>query len=404
MRILLVNSLYYPNIRGGAERSTQILAESLVQCGNDVHVASLAKRGEANTFDCNGVTVHALELANAYWPFGEESRGVLRGGYWHLRDAYNRSMQHRIDELLLHLRPTVVNTQNLTGFSVSVWPAVKLRGLPLIHTLRDAYLLCPRGTMFARGANCAIQCRKCKAFSIPRLRASGAVDVVTGISKFMLGLHSAHGYFPKAQRRVIYNAYEPEAAVLNKRSGASADGAIRFGFLGRLLETKGAGLMLDTFLQLPPGSARLVIAGTGDPAYEAELKRKVAGRGDIEWLGFVKPESLFSQIDVLLVPALWHEPLGRSVLEAQTYGVPVIGSRRGGIPELLSEETGWVFDPDQPGSLRDAMQACIETPPERMQMLRTKVLEYSERYRVEPMTAAYLESYDAAIRATRSAT
>ena len=63
-------------------------------------------------------------------------------------------------------------------------------------------------------------------------------------------------------------------------------------------------------------------------------------------------------IDVLIVPSLWHDPLPRVVYESYSHGVPVIGSDRGGIPEIIDiGKTGFIFNPDFEEQLKEKI--CI---------------------------------------------
>jgi glycosyltransferase involved in cell wall biosynthesis len=59
----------------------------------------------------------------------------------------------------------------------------------------------------------------------------------------------------------------------------------------------------------------------------------------------------------MVVPSMVHESLGMVVAEALAFGKPVIGSRRGGIPEMIREgENGLLFEPDTPGDLIAALR------------------------------------------------
>jgi len=105
--------------------------------------------------------------------------------------------------------------------------------------------------------------------------------------------------------------------------------------------------------------ARLVVAGDGDPVFEAELRRN-ANSKYVDFLGWVDPKSLFDQIDFLIFPSLWNEPFGRGVAEAMSRGIPVIGTDRGGIPELIDQgRDGFLYDPAIPGLLEEAVKAAI---------------------------------------------
>lgn len=66
---------------------------------------------------------------------------------------------------------------------------------------------------------------------------------------------------------------------------------------------------------------------------------------NLHHLGKVEPALLYTIADVLLVPSVWPEPFGRVALEAQIAGVPVIASRRGGLPYVLGSDALLVDDP-----------------------------------------------------------
>ena len=65
----------------------------------------------------------------------------------------------------------------------------------------------------------------------------------------------------------------------------------------------------------------------------------------IRWLGFVNQAQFFQEIDILVVPSIWHDTAPLVILEAYSHGIPVLGSNRGGIPELICPDTGWSMNP-----------------------------------------------------------
>lgn len=224
------------------------------------------------------------------------------------------------------------------------------------------------------------------------------VDAVIGVSRRVLDRHLDYGYFTRSERYVVYNGYNAlqhdVAQNEVERSGPEKDGVspFRFGYLGRLHPTKGVGLLLRSFLALPPGKAELWIAGRGDPDNEAKLKGMVAGRDDVCWLGFVKPKTLFESVDVLVVPSLWHEPFGLVTLKAMANGVPVIGARRGGIPEVLGE-AGWIFDPEKPGALEAQLMRCLECPDE-VRAMSQRAKDRAKLFSLENMLSGYSRVYE----------
>ena len=181
MRVLLVNTLYPPTVVGGAELSVALLARALVAHGVEVAVATLHGKGETREDLVDGVRVHALPLRNLYWPFEAGARRGWRG-VWHGLDSFNPRAVRDLSRIIKREKPDLVHTNNLTGFSAAVWLAAWRRGLPIVHTLRDYYLLCPRTTMYRRGRTCQATCAACTAYAWPRQLLSHLPSTVVGIS------------------------------------------------------------------------------------------------------------------------------------------------------------------------------------------------------------------------------
>lgn len=390
-KIAFVSSLYTPHGVGGAERVVQTIAESFVPAGVDATVITLTPDRVSSVDTVGGVTVHRVAIPNVHWPFGAETHGAAKRALWHSLDAYNRRAGATVAEILAAEAPDVVNTHNLAGFSVSVWNAAVDAGIPLVHTLHDQYLLCPRTTMFRDGENCDRRCSSCRLFTAPARRISARPAVVTGPSRFILDRHVGHGWFRDAERLVVRNGQHSIDRSVDRPSG-DGDGPLRFGFLGRLAETKGLDRLLRSFGDLPEGRAELVIGGTGEPDYVASLGEIAGGRSDIRWLGFVEPGELLDQIDVLVVPSTWDDTAPLVVLEAFAHERPVIGSDRGGIPELVGLGDGWIVDPDDRAGLTGRLEQCIEQ--------RDRLAEHGRRCRsaalvvtVADMLEGYREAY-----------
>ncbi len=395
MIVAIVSSLYEPYAYGGAERVAQSVAEALVGKGHRVHVICLGKSKRLERAEVNGVQVHYCPLRNLYWPFPVAEVAMAGKMAWHAIDSYNFLMDRAVGALLDEIRPDVVNTHNLAGFSAATWAAVARRGLPLVHTLHDHYLLCPYSTMFRNAGNCARQCLHCWFASMPRRAMTKYVDGVIGVSRFILDRHLEHGLFTQARASVVYNGYRAPDRPPEARIRANS-GPLRIGFLGSLIPTKGLDRLVDAFLGLTPHAAELRIAGEGDPIYEALLKRRTASRGDVHWLGVVRPEAFLPQLDVLVVPSLYREPMGRVVVEAFAHGVPVIAASRGGIPELFYGECGWLYDPDDQERLPAILKQILGKR-ETLVAARKAAGEAALRFTCDAMVAGYLDQYQAVI-------
>jgi glycosyltransferase involved in cell wall biosynthesis len=142
---------------------------------------------------------------------------------------------------------------------------------------------------------------------------------------------------------------------------------LRIGFVGTLVWHKGAHVLLETVRRLP--LARVEVKLFGDlrtfPEYVARLRRtaedlpvRFMGAFDIERAG-----EIYGEIDVLVVPSLWPENSPLVIHEAFLAGVPVVGSRMGGIPELVEHDrNGLLYDAFSKQGLAEALCSLIDDP------------------------------------------
>ncbi len=148
------------------------------------------------------------------------------------------------------------------------------------------------------------------------------------------------------------------------------------GMLGRIeFRQKRHDFMLQAFCDHPNlfGDCRLVIAGDGpDAARLRELVGKSPRRNDIDLQPWQKAtDPFFSGIDMLVIPSR-YEGVPLVMLEALARGIPVIGSNRDGMKELLPDE--WLFDPADGASLAEAFDRARKTWERDIVPLRQKVL------------------------------
>jgi glycosyltransferase involved in cell wall biosynthesis len=105
-------------------------------------------------------------------------------------------------------------------------------------------------------------------------------------------------------------------------------------FLGRLHRAKGYRWALEGARRT---GRRLVLAGGWRPS----LRRRVRYVGEV---GGKRKADLLSHAACLWMPALWDEPFGLTLIEAMASGTPVLGTRRGALPEIVSADVGALVD------------------------------------------------------------
>jgi glycosyltransferase involved in cell wall biosynthesis len=388
MKAVLISALYQPNQVGGAEKVAQFVAEGMVRSGHECVVVTTTDQRGVAVSQLNGVKVYYIGLKNLYWPHAREERSGLSKPLWHAIDRYNPFMAGAVGRVLDVEKPDVVHSHSLTGFSCAVWDAVKSRRLPLVHTLHDYSLICPKTSMFSNSRNCGRQCKVCAGFTGPARRASDRVDAVVGVSRFTLERHLDCGYFQRVpERLVIYNALPDRAAPVARQRDARRP--LRLGYVGQLVPTKGIGQLVAEMRVWASSQCELLVAGKGAAAYERTLREQAPP--NVRFLGFVDPDEVYASVDVLVVPSLWEEPLGMIVLEAYRHGVPVIAAHRGGLPEIVEDgRTGRLYEPLEPHTLRDAIEMFVRDRGQ-LEMMRARALEKASSFSLGTMQARYVD-------------
>lgn len=172
---------------------------------------------------------------------------------------------------------------------------------------------------------------------------------------------------PGERVRVVSGGVDPteyphgnETARVEARRnlGLPLDGFVA-AYVGRIVPEKGVEVLLDAWKQLglKPEEGRLLIVGPGHPGYV----RALAAGTDAEFLP-VRTEVLtpLHAADVVVVPSLCEEAFGRVVIEAMATGCPVLASRSGAIPEIMTGRfAGHLFDKGDAGRLADLLRGLI---------------------------------------------
>ncbi len=373
MRILVVNKRYIPHAQAGPAFSVQYLAEGLLRQG---HEASVLCRNPVETGErlVRGVRCFAID----------ERLPVDQ--------AFELALA-RIDEL----RPDVLHIYFDQGFPIlPLLRAAQMRGIATTHTICTYSYICSRGTMYGETGRCMKVCADCAKNCKGRREVEYALDAVVFVSQFVKRTHQALGLFNAIPLEdVISCSYDRDGVAPVLKSVADSSKRLRFGFLGRIEPAKGLPILLPLFEKPSLGEcAELVIAGGAPPAILDSRRRQFPST---RFLGFVAREALFRQIDVLVVPSLWEDPLPRVIYEAYAHGIPVIGSRRGGIPEAIDHNvTGLLFDPANDDALETAILSLAN---DRGLVVRmsAKALEKAEAFGTLSVVPRYIRLFEQAI-------
>ena len=158
------------------------------------------------------------------------------------------------------------------------------------------------------------------------------------------------------------------SAIPSSSSVKGDSGMIRFLFLGRIGERKGVYDLLEVLqanraaLQ---GKYVLELGGDGETEKLEQLIAQYGLNASVKFLGFVtgaQKEKRLQEADVYLLPS-YHEGLPISVLEAMSFGLPVISTNVGGIPEVVvSHKNGLLIEPGDHTAIFEAIKFFIDNP------------------------------------------
>ncbi|WP_027532907.1 glycosyltransferase family 4 protein [Bradyrhizobium sp. WSM3983] len=392
MRILITSSLYptpgAPKVVGGAEIFVRRIAEGLLKNGDAVEVVRAASLPEQAMETSDGIDVYSAPVKNIYRPFTGQRSAPARG-LWHAMEDWRGSAQLVADRIKA-FRPDVLHSNNLSGLTTAVWKVAAELNVPVLHTLHDYYLTCPRCSRFSKGKACEHTCMSCRLLTINRRSATRNLRGVVGVSQRILDIHLEMGLFADTElRKVISHASTMPVSPPSKHS---AGPVLTLGFIGRLTEEKGIYNLVKALAHLPHDRVRLVIAGVADAEIQHEL-RAMAPKASIEFLGFVEPENFYRQIDVVVIPPIWEEPGPLVVADAQAVRKPFLGTRFGGIPEAVERgAVGWLTAPD-PKSLADSILRIMSKPEELAAMV-DRLAEKNDHRTFTDVIAEYRDAFE----------
>lgn len=376
MTILQVNKFFY--LRGGSERYFFDLCRLLGDRGHDViHFSMKHPRNEPSAQERYFVSEVDLNAP----------MGSLRKARAALRILYSSEAKSRIGRLMDEVRPDVIHLHNVTRqISPSIVDAARQRGIPMVQTLHDLSLVCPAHSFFTGGRTCE-DCAGGKYWHAVAKRCIDASLSSSLVGTFEAYLHAWLGLYKKVgvfiapslflktkvssvrwvSERIVHLPY-----FIPSGPDYTSAGQGYVLFAGRISTEKGVGTLIEAASKLE--KVRFVIAGEGA---ELEGFKKLAqrqGLANVEFAGYVSGEGLEALLEgcgCVVVPSVSYENLPLSILEAFARGKPVVGSDRGGIPELVIDGvTGHLFDGNDADSLARALNRTLGDDRKRREMGR----------------------------------
>lgn len=310
--------------------------------------------------------------------FGMKARALVSG-------VYSRAARAEMARMLECERPDLVQVQNLYPFlSPSILLACRDAGVPVVMRCPNYRLFCPSGLHLRDGQVCELCIGPGREWHCIRHNCEGAMPKSVGyavrnavarmsgmitdtvarfivLSEFQKRRFVAGG-IPAARIAVLPNVSPVPAAA---PAPMPPTGSVLY--IGRLSREKGVRELVAAARRLP--EVPFMAAGAVSP----DMRDVVAGAPEnLQLLGFVSGGALERLIDdcrMVVSPSVCFEGFPNAIARAMGHGRPVVASRLGGVPEIVSEgETGLLFESGDDEAFADCIRALWRDPDRCRQM------------------------------------
>lgn len=400
MKILQVIHGYPMRYNAGSEVYTQTLCHGLVARGHEVHVFTreedsfapdFAMRGDVDPDDAR-IRLHVVNHARS-------------------RDRYRHAeLDAQFGRLLDELRPDIVHIGHLNHLSTSLVFEAARRSVPVVYTLHDYWLMCPRGQFMQMHPedpdNLWAACdgqddRKCADRCYARYYSGDSDDidaqhwtnwvgrrmahvreVVEHVDLFLAPARYLHDRFHRdfglPLAKLQYLDYGFDRSRLTGRQRVTGE-PLTFGYIGTHIPAKGIHVLIEAFARLQarlPDGPRPRLRIWGRPrGQDTDALRRLAVqhlgplRDLVEWLPEYRNQEIvqdvFNRVDVIVVPSVWVENSPLVIHEAQEVRVPVITADVGGMGEYVAHgQNGLQFRHRDVASLTEQLLWAAQHPVE----------------------------------------
>lgn len=350
MRVLIVNKFLYPN--GGSETYIFEIGKQLLKMGHEVQYFGMEHE--------DNIVGNSV---NSYTSSMDFHTGTWEKLLYPFKIIYSREARKKIRAVLEDFHPDVIHLNNFNFqitpsiiYEIRKWEKKQERKTAMIYTAHDSQWVCPNHLMMipSNGERC-FRCRNGKFINCARnqcihnsriksllgmieamvyhhLKTYRKVDAIICPSRFM-AKQLATDTLLDDKLKTIYNFIDNNALPEVEKKNYVL-------YFGRYSEEKGVRTLLKACSALP--EIPFVFAGDGP------LKEELSNHNNIHNVGFLKGDELQKTIGearFAVFPSECFENCPFTVMEALSYGTPMIASDIGGVPELMQDGvTGELFE------------------------------------------------------------
>jgi glycosyltransferase involved in cell wall biosynthesis len=370
MRVLQIHKTFH--IRGGADTFFFKTCALLSERGHEVaHFSTAHPR--------NRPTPYAGYFVPGFTDEDAPRLSVARKTKAFVQGIYSLEARRNLQRLIEDFQPDVAHAHSINyQLSPAIFDVFRKARIPLVVTLHDYHIICGAGTLHTGGKICE-RCRGGRHYNLLLHRCywNFPASVMACLSHYV---HDARGSWDVASKLLVPSRFLRDKLI---EFGISAERIAHVPifidfpdqpkeetadtgyvlYFGRLAANKGVETLLEATKDL---DCKLLLIGDGplSPLVEQWCAARPANLNRIPFVS--SREELQHHIRGALfsvVPSLWYENQPAAILESYALGKPVIGSRLGGIPELIEEgRTGLLAEAGNVRDWRDKISFLMHRP------------------------------------------
>ena len=329
------------------------------------------------------------------------------------QSVWNVSAYRELRALIRKERPDLMHcTNTFPLISASAYQAAHDEGVPVVQALHNYRLLCPSATLMRNGEVCesclgttfpwrAVQhaCYRQSRMGSAVVAGMLAIHNLKGtwgrVDRFYTPSHFARNLFVRAGMSANQIDVKPNFVMPDPGPGPGDGGYVIY--VGRLSPEKGISTLLKAWSEMKE-DIQLRVFGDGPCR---DLVENAASR-DSRIIPFGKKpltqvHEAMRDATCLVMPSVWYETFGRTMIEAYAAGTPVVASRLGAMEELVThEETGLLFEPGSATALSSAICEIFARPNPEIMRARARQ-EFEDKYTAEQNYLQLMNIYQSTI-------
>jgi len=233
------------------------------------------------------------------------------------------------------------------------------------------------------------------------------MDKVTCVSNYGYNCMTTLGVLPSDRYEMIYNSVdltrvEPDAdrAAGFRGRYSIPDDRVVVVQVSWIIPEKGITDLLKAAQIVISKNPAVHFVFVGEGAYRDQYTKDAEAMGiadHITWTGLLKDpfgEGVYDVADILCQVSRWEEVFGWVIAEGMAYGKPVVGTRVGGIPEVVADqESGFIVDRGDASAIADRILTLAEDPKLREKMGKAGAARVKNLFDLRPNVAKLIELY-----------